>query len=110
VAYLPMRQNAITIQVKTCLKAKGKWKPELSWWVPEPLESQYYAFADLEKNRAWLLKRKELVRFAQQHPQNPPRYHLCMRVDPTAKGRKDRKRIHDYEFEKYLLENKIPKI
>ncbi len=60
---------------------------------------------DLEKNRVWLVKLVELPKLAQQKPKG--RYHFFMGIDPIAKTRKDGKKSHDYEFERFLLENRI---
>lgn len=111
VAYSSKREDAITIQVKTNLKAKpggGKGKLAIDWWAPEDSLADLFAFVDLEKSRVWLIKTSELSEIAQQHPQG--RYHFFMTTDPTASSRRDGKPAHDYEFEKYLLENRVHKL
>ncbi len=67
-----------------------------------------YKVVDLERNRVWLIRTSELAGLAQQQPEG--RYHFFMAVDPTAKERRDGKLFHDYEFEKYLMENRIHKL
>jgi hypothetical protein len=111
VAYSSRQQDAITIQVKSNLKAKpggGKGKLAIDWWAPEDSPAKIFAFVDLERTRVWLIKTSELAQLAQQNPKG--RYHFFMSVDPTAKSRRDGKPSHDYEFEKYLLENRVHKI
>ena len=108
VAYSSRKQDAITIQVKTNLKAKpggGKGKLAIDWWASQNTPADLFAFVDLERSRVWLIKTEELATLAQQQPEG--RYHFFMTVDPTAKPRKDGKLFYDYEFEKYLLENRI---
>jgi len=110
VAYSP-RKGAKTIQVKTNLKAKpggGKGRLSIDWWEPQNSPADLFAFVDLERNRVWLIKTIELASLAQQKPEG--RYHFFMAVDPMAKTRRDGKLFHDYEFDKYRLENRIHKI
>ena len=108
VAYSPRKQDAITVQVKTNLKAKpggGKGKLAIDWWASQASPADLFAFVDLERSRVWLIKTAELATLAQQQPEG--RYHFFMTIDPAAKARKDGKLFHEYEFEKYLLENRI---
>jgi len=103
--------DAITIQVKSNLKAKpggGKGKLALDWWVPDDSPADLFAFVDLENSRVWLIKNTELEKIAQQHPEG--RYHFFMTVEPTASKRRDGKALHDYEFQKYLVENSVHEI
>lgn len=77
VAYIPAKQDAVTIQVKTNLKAKpggGKGVPALDWWVPCASPAQLFAFVDLEQERVWVLTKRELAGMAQQ--QSAGRWHL----------------------------------
>lgn len=113
VAFSPKREDAVTIQVKSNLKAKGgggqrKGKLIVDWWASQDSPAELFAFVDLERNRAWLIKKSELAALAQQHPKG--RHHLFMCVDPAASPRKDGKLFFDYEFEKYLLTNRIHKL
>lgn len=108
VAYSVKNKEAITIQVKTNHRAKpggGKGKLLLDWWAPENSPADLFAFVELEKTRIWLIKTSELSRHAQQNPKG--RYHFFMTTDPTAQKRKDGKKVHDYEFERFLLENSV---
>jgi len=107
VAYSPNKEP-ITIQVKANLKAKpggGKGKLALDWWMPEDSPADLVALADLSTNRVWLLNMEEISEFAQQHPSG--RCHIYMYIDPTAKPSKAKRRVFAYEFEKFLLENRI---
>ena len=111
VAFSPGKRDAITIQVKANLKPKpagGTGKPALDWWVPDYSPADLLAFVDLESNRVWLVKNEEMVDIAQQHPEG--RYHFFMATDPTATTRGDGKPVHDYDFQKYLLENRVHKL
>ena len=87
VAYSPKREQAVTIQVKSTLKAKrggGQRKGKLivDWWAPQDSPAELFAFVDLEQNRAWLIKNSELATVAQQ--QTKGKYHFFMCVDPSA--------------------------
>jgi len=103
--------KAITIQVKTNLKPKpggGKGRLAVDWWVPQKSDAQLFAFVELESEKIWIIKSKEIEFLAQQ--QSNGRYHFFMALDPDAKDRKDKKKFRMYEFEKYKLENKIKSI
>lgn len=107
VAYSDKNKEAITIQVKTNLKPKpsgGIGKMHLDWWIPDDSKVDLYAFVDLESSRVWIIPTPETSNLAQQNPEG--RYHFFMAIDPTAKPRKDGKKVHDYDFQGYLLENK----
>jgi hypothetical protein len=111
VAYSPRKKGAITIQVKTNWKAKpggGKGKPAIDWWIPEDSPAQIFALVELDRDRIWLFTATEISQLAQQHPHG--RYHFFMAVDPTAMRRRDGKAFHEYEFEKFLLENRVHEI
>lgn len=108
VAYSRKQKGAITIQVKSNLEPKpsgGRGKPHLDWRAPDDSPADLFAFVDLERSRVWLVKNAELKQVAQQHPKG--RYHFCMATDPTVPKRRDGKPIHDYEFQQYLLENRV---
>jgi hypothetical protein len=57
VAYSPRLAQAITIQVKTNLRAKlggGKGKAALDWWVAESVPAVLVALVDLSTEKVWL--------------------------------------------------------
>lgn len=111
VAYSPKNEKPLTIQVKTNLQPKasgGKGKNALDWWVPENSPAEYVAFVDLFTQRIWLFSQSEVGKIAQQTSNG--RHHLYMYVDPTAKPSKTGRAIHSYEFEKYLLQNRLNEI
>jgi hypothetical protein len=108
VAYSGKNKDAVTIQVKTNLKPKpggGKAKLALDWWIHDDSPADLFAFVDLETSRVWLIKSSELPDLAQQKPKG--RFHFFMKTDPTAKTKEKSKKAYVYEFERYLLENRI---
>lgn len=108
VAYSPANGNAVTIQVKTNLKPKpagGKGKRLLDWWIPDKSPAQYVALVDLDSERIWVFSHAEIISVAQQH--SGGRHHLGMYTDPTAKPSKPGRLSHSYEFEKFLITNRI---
>lgn len=111
VAYSPRRADAVTIQVKANLQPKpsgGKGKPLLDWYVPDDTPAEILAFVDLSTNRVWLVTREEIAELAQQHASG--NYHFFMATDPSAVERRDGKAVHDYEFQRYLLENRVGRV
>jgi len=111
VAYSPRRSDAVTIQVKANLRPKpggGRGKPALDWWVPDDSPAEILAFVDLSTNRVWLVTREEIGELAQQHASG--RYHFVMATDPSAAERRDGKAVHDYAFQRYLLENRVGRV
>jgi hypothetical protein len=111
VAFANKGNKVKTIQVKTQLKPTpggGKGKPSISWWVPQNTPANLFAFVDLSADRVWLLTFKELEKLAQQKPEG--RFHLYMYIDPNLKPRKRNRLIFAYEFEKYILENRVEKL
>jgi hypothetical protein len=108
VAYSPNRQSAYTIQVKTNLKPKpggGSGKSALDWWVPETSPAQFVALVDLSNERVWLLSHAELLTHAQQR--STGRAHIYMYTDPSARPRKTDRFSHQWEFEGFLLANRV---
>lgn len=108
VAYSPKTKESITIQIKTNLKAKpggGRRQLALDRWVQEDSPADLVALAGLSINRVWLLNMEEISKFAQQHSSG--RYHIYMYIDPTVKPSKAKRRVFAYEFEEFLLENRL---
>ena len=111
VAFSPRKCDAVTIQVKSNLRPKaagGTGKSSLGWWLPEEAVADLYALVDLSSDRVWLFKASEIPKLAQQH--SSERYQLYMYVDPEARPRKQDKKKFDYEFGKYLIENRVNKV
>jgi hypothetical protein len=98
VAYLPEHSKAITIQVKTNLKAKpsgGKGRLSLDWWIPSACPADFVALSELDSNRIWLFTKPELKECAQQSPEG--KLHFIMYIEQGA-PRRDGKLHHDHEF------------
>lgn len=105
VAYIPKKHDAVTIQVKTNLKAKpagGSGSPALDWWVPCDTPAQFVAFVDLSMQRVWLLRKAELAKIAQQ--KSSGRWHLYIYAN-TPKRAKAWATLD--EMERYLLESRM---
>ena len=101
----------IKIKVTTNLRPKpsgGKGRLHQGWRVTTTCPSDLVAFVDLETSRVWFIKMKELSDIAQQHSARG--YHLFMSVDPEQPTRADRRPVHDYRFERYLLENRVDEL
>ena len=108
VAYVAKGRSAITIQVKTNLKAKpggGKGKAALDWWVPEGSPAQFVALVDLSTELVWLLTHAELLAHAQQR--SGGRAHIYMYTDQSASPRKTDRWAHQWQFESFLLSNRV---
>jgi hypothetical protein len=104
VAFSPKKRAAITIQVKSNLKPKkagGKGALALDWWVPCATPAQVCAFVDLEMERVWLLRRREVGRVAQQ--MSNFRWHLYIY---TATPRRAKAWATLPEMERYLFERR----
>src|SRR5215467_5063265 len=111
VAYSPRFAQAVTIQVKTNLRAKpggGKGKAALDWWLPELTPAMLVALVDLSNEKVWLFKREEFIELAQQKASK--RAHLYMYTDPTARVRKRERLAHAYEFERFILSNRVSEL
>jgi len=102
------KNKPITIQIKSNLKPKqagGKGKLALDWWVPDDNPADLLAFVDLSRSKVWVMSKNEIFKVAQQHSSG--RFHLYMYVDPTHEPKKTDRKTYAYEFENYLLENRI---
>ena len=111
VGYSQNLGDAFTIQVKTNLKPKpggGKGRLSINWRIPKDCPSDFAAFVDLETSRVWLMSMDEVKQLAQQQPENT--LHFFMVVDPDAPKRRDGKLLHDYEFQRHLLDNAVPRL
>ena len=107
VAYAPGREEALTIQVKTNLKAKpggGKGKELLNWWIRESVPAQLIALVDLSTESVWLLTRTEFFDMAQQ--KSSGRAQLYLYKDPSAKSKQVGSISYLYEFERFKIANR----
>lgn len=111
VAYSKGRKDSFTIQVKTCLESRpggGSGRLAIHWWIPIDCPADYVALVDIQRARVWLMKMSEVKTAAQQKPEG--RLHFFMTTDSTAAPRRDGKPYHDYEFQRFLIENAVPKL
>jgi hypothetical protein len=111
VAYSKTKNDPFTIQIKTCHQPKpggGRGRLSIDWWVPRECPADYVAIVDIRGIRVWFFTLPEITQAAQQKPQD--RLHFYMMTDPTGPARKDGKLHHDYDFQRYLLENAVPRL
>jgi hypothetical protein len=111
VAYSPRLAQAITIQVKTNLRAKpggGKGKAALDWWVSERVPAMLIALVDLSGEKVWLFKREELIALAQQ--KSSGNLHLYMYTDPAARPKIKGRLSRAYEFERFTISNRVTEL
>jgi hypothetical protein len=105
VAYSPLKDNAITIQVKANEKAKpggGAGSLALDWWLRENSPAELVALADLESQEVWLFTHSEFAESAQQHSNG--RYHFYMYLSDTVNTKK---KALMSQFEAFRLENRV---
>jgi hypothetical protein len=108
VIYAPQAREAITMQVKTCLRPKpagGRGALALDWWLPLGSPAQTVGVANLEADRAWLFTRQEFEVRAQQ--QNDKSFHLYFYPDPAYQANPG---CHERDFEAFLIERKMSEI
>ena len=111
VAFSLAHNKVLTIQVKTNLKPNpggGTGRPHLDWWMPDDSQADLFALVDVAQSRVWIIRNQEMSEIAQQHPKG--KYHFFMTTDPTKKPRKDKKPVHDFAFQSFLLEKRIHEI
>lgn len=108
VAFSPGNGDARTIQVKTNHKSKpggGSGKAALDWWLRDDSPAELVAFVDLSSEQVWLMTHAEVEEIAQQH--SGGRFHSYMYTDPTARPRKKDRLNHQWEFQRFLIENHV---
>ena len=108
VAYSPKDGDARTIQVKTNKREKpggGSGKSALDWWLPDDSPAELVAFVELANERVWLMTHSEVEENAQQH--SGGRFHLYMYTDPTVRPKKKDRLVHQWEFERFMLEHHV---
>lgn len=111
VAYAPGSAKAVTIQVKTNLRAKpggGKGRPALDWWIPEDSPAQCVALVDLATESVWLMTHVELLAHAQQR--SGGRAHLYMYTDPSVRRRSLQRLSLQEEFDGFLLSERASSV
>ncbi len=110
VAYSPLNGKALTIQVKTNLKAKpggGKGKAALDWWIAKDSPAQYVAFVELGEKRIWLFAHPQIASFAQQTSRG--RHHFYMYLSPDVKT-KTGKASHCCDFDQFLFAARLEEV
>ena len=85
VVYAPqLKEKAVTVQVKTCLRPKpagGRGKLGLDWWLRSDSPAEVVGLVNLDADSAWLFRHDEFVEKAQQKPEG--RLHLYFYTDET---------------------------
>lgn len=108
VAFSPKDGDARTIQVKTNHKSKpggGSGKAALDWWLRQNSPAELVALVDLSQEQIWMMTHAEFEELAQQR--SGGRLHLYMYTDPTARPTKCNRPSHQWEFQRFLLENHV---
>jgi hypothetical protein len=106
VVYSPRSEKAVTVQVKTCLRAKpsgGKGSRALDWWLRRTSPAELVGLVDLAHDRAWLFRHQEFEAAAQQ--QTADRLHFYFYVES---GYRARVGCHQRDFEPYQIERRLP--
>ncbi len=109
VVYAPSKDGAMTVQVKANQRSKpagGKGELALDWWLDESSPAQLVALVDLQEDRVWLFRHRELAdHYAQQHANG--RMHFYFYVDPVYEPKKQRTHVRefaDFEIDKRIEE------
>jgi hypothetical protein len=108
VVYAPGHEQALTVQVKTCLQPKpagGKGARAVDWWLRADSPAQPVGVVDLESDKAWIFRHAEFEKAAQQRPEG--RLHLYFYVDDGYPAKPD---CHRRDFEVFLLENRVQEL
>jgi hypothetical protein len=111
VAYSKTKDNSFTIQIKTCHQSKpggGRGRMSVGWRIPSHCPANYVGLVDIQTTRVWFFTMPEITEAAQQKPEGI--LHFFMTTDPSAPARRDGKPHHDYDFQRYLLENAVPRL
>lgn len=99
------RSQAVTVQVKTCLRPKpagGRGGPALDWWLRSDSPAELVGLVDLEADAAWFFRHQEFVEKAQQNPEG--RLHLYFYTEAAYEARDG---CHLRDFERFRLEHRI---
>src|SRR5882724_11661964 len=83
VVYSPRLKDAVTVQVKTCLRPKpagGTGRPLLDWKLRRNSPAQIVGIVNLEADQIWLFRHAEFEAKAQQMTET--NCHFCLYVEP----------------------------
>jgi hypothetical protein len=108
VVYAPGSKEAMTVQVKTCLRPKpagGKGHPTLDWWLRSDSPAQLVGLVDLEADAVWLFRHEEFEQKAQQKPEG--RLHFYFYTDDAYAARDG---CHLRDFDLFRLESRTADI
>jgi hypothetical protein len=108
VAYSSTKEEAVTIQVKTCLKPKpagGKGRLTLDWWLRSDSPAKYVGVVNLEGDQVWLFGHDDFVRAAQQKPEGRLHFYFYVDADYPAKPG-----CHERDFRDHLIERAARKL
>lgn len=111
VAFVPGNVYPHRILVKATTRprpAAGRGKDALDWWIPENISTEFTAVVDLSTTRAWIFKSMELPDLAQQWKGGF--LHLYMFTDPTHRPQDRKRLVHDHQFDRYLLANRLSEL
>ena len=80
VVYAPGSKEAMTVQVKTCLRPKpagGKGQSTLDWWLRSDSPARLVGLVDLGADAVWLFRHEEFEQKARQTPNLGSGRHLA---------------------------------
>jgi hypothetical protein len=109
IVYAPSKDGAMTVQVKANQRPKpagGKGQLALDWRLDDDSPTQLVALVDLQKDRVWLFRHRELAHHAQQHANG--RMHFYLYVDPAYEPKK--KGTHVREFADFEIDRRIEEL
>jgi hypothetical protein len=109
VVYAPGSKEAMTVQVKTCLRpmpAGGKGHPSLGWWLRSDSPAQLVGLVNLEADAVWLFRHEEFQEKAQQKPEGGL-MHLFWYTEHDYKARAG---CHQKDFDSFRLEHRVSDI
>ena len=108
VAYSALRDDAVTIQVKSNEVAKpsgGAGSPALDWWLRDNSPAELVAPVDLESEAVWLFTHPEFAEAAQQHSSGRFHFYMYLSDDVNTK-----KKALMSQFEAFRLENRVGQV
>jgi hypothetical protein len=108
VVYAPKLEKAVTVQVKTCFKAKpagGKGPPQLDWRLRRTSPAELVGLVSLHDDQVWLFRHDEFYSKAQQKPDRM--LHLYFYVEPDYRARDG---CHVRDFEAFRIERRMEEL